>query len=167
MPLQAKVGLCLKRAILLKTIGHNLSNWALQPVGLPFLFGRLLTFMLDSAQFEEKVRKFLTEKYRVSFEAKKIKIKGVVEKNFDLVASDGKHIGDAKFYKSLESGNMPSAKRSTIAEYVWLLEKTNAKHKFLVFGRDEKVPIDWLKRFGSLTNVKFYFFSENRLEELN
>jgi hypothetical protein len=28
--------LCLKRAILLKTIGHNLSNWALQPVGLPF-----------------------------------------------------------------------------------------------------------------------------------
>jgi hypothetical protein len=119
----------------------------------------------ESAKFEKRVRKFFTEKFG-KFESKKnskIKIKGV-KKNFDLVSVDRNYIGDAKFYKNIKT---PAAKWSTIAEYVWLLEKTRARHKFIVFGQDKEVPIRWLKRFGSLTKINFYFFGNNKLKKLN
>lgn len=119
--------------------------------------------MLESAKFEEKVRQFFIKKFNVNFEPKKIKIKRV-QKSFDLVSADGKYIGDVKFYKNIKT---PAAKWSTIAEYVWLLEKTKAEHKFIVFGQDKDVPIRWLKRFGSLTNIQFYFFCNNKLKKLN
>lgn len=124
----------------------------------------------DSEIFEKEVIQYFEKKYKVSFVSENIsriiKIKNV-RKNFDLVSSDGNHIGDAKYYKMLDSGKSPSAKLSTISEYVWLLEKTNAKHKFIVFGRDMRVPLLWLKRFKSLTNIKFYFFENNKLKPLN
>jgi len=50
------------------------------------------------------------------------------------------------------------AKFSTIAEYVWLLEKLQAEKKFLVFGNQIEVPKRWLQKYGSLVNgVDFYF----------
>jgi len=116
----------------------------------------------ESAKFEEHIREFFSKEFNVSFASRKVKIKGV-EKSFDLVSGDGKYIGDAKYYKNIKA---PAAKFSTIAEYVWLLEKTAAKHKFIVFGQDREVPVRWLKRFGCLTNVDFYFFSKNKLEKL-
>jgi len=118
--------------------------------------------MLESAKFEEKVRQLFIKKFNVGFESKKVTIKGV-EKSFDLVSDDGKYIGDVKFYKNIKT---PAAKWSTIAEYVWLLEKTQAEHKFIVFGKDREVPVRWLERFGSLTNIDFYFFKSNKLEKL-
>ena len=119
--------------------------------------------MLESAKFEQEVRLFFINKFNVGFESKKIKIRGT-EKSFDLVSNNGEHIGDVKFYKNIKT---PAAKWSTIAEYVWLLEKTKAKHKFIVFGKDKEVPNRWLKRFGNLTDIHFYFFNNNKLEKLN
>lgn len=83
-------------------------------------------------------------------------------KKFDLVSDDRNFIGNAKFYKSLD---VPAAKWSTIAEYVWLLQFTTAKNKFLVFGRDRDVPKRWLNRYSSLVkDVKFYFFDHKNKE---
>lgn len=119
--------------------------------------------MLESAKFEEKVRQFFIKEFNVGFASQKVNIKGV-EKSFDLVSNNGVYIGDVKYYKNIKT---PAAKWSTIAEYVWLLEKTEAEHKFIVFGQDKEVPMRWLSRFGSLTNIQFYFFCENKLEKLN
>jgi len=64
--------------------------------------------------------------------------------------------------------NIPPAKFSVIAEYVWLLEKTNAATKFLVFGNDRRVPETWLTFYGNLIdNIDFFFLDyDNHLEKL-
>jgi hypothetical protein len=91
-----------------------------------------------------------------------------IPKLFDLVSSDKTIIGDAKYLTMVRGTSIPPAKFATIAEYVWLLEKTGAKKKFLVFGKDKRVPLEWLKRYGSLVNhIDFYFIDENqKLEKL-
>jgi len=49
-----------------------------------------------------------------------------------------------------------------IAEHVWLLEKTNADHKFLVFGNDRRLPEEWLKRYSNLVeDVSLYFLTND------
>jgi len=114
--------------------------------------------------FERELVDFLKQKWNVSLKPKNVKIRGV-EKSFDFVSNDMNYIGDAKFYKSLD---VPAAKWSTIAEYVWLLQFTEAKHKFLIFGRDKDVPQRWLNRYRSLIgDVKFYFFNHEKRELQN
>ncbi|SET02411.1 hypothetical protein SAMN04488587_2005 [Methanococcoides vulcani] len=63
-----------------------------------------------------------------------------VPKIFDMLSSDNEVVGDAKFYTMVRGNALPPAKFSTIAEHVWLLEKTKAKHKFVIFGNDKRVP---------------------------
>jgi hypothetical protein len=60
-------------------------------------------------------------------------------------------------------------KFSVIAEHVWLLEKTSAEKRFLVFGNDKRVPIEWLQRYGPLVHsVEFYFLDvAGHLQRLN
>jgi len=111
--------------------------------------------------FEEELRDFLSHEWKVRLRPMAVKIRET-EKNFDLVSDDMSYIGDAKFYKSLD---VPAAKWSTIAEYVWLLQFTNSKNKFLVFGRSKDVPQRWLNRYRSLVGeVKFYFFDHQARE---
>ena len=115
--------------------------------------------------FEKEVRKKLKKKWGISF--KQDKIEGV-KKKFDLVSIDKKAIGDCKFYKDLK--NAPSGKNATIAEFVWLLQNTNAKRKFLVFGRSKKIPIKWHRKYGNLVkDIDFYFYDMNskKLVKLN
>ena len=51
---------------------------------------------------------------------------------------------------------------SLIAEHVWLLEKTAAPVKFLVFGNDSEVPRLWLARYGKLlSDITFYYLSDD------
>lgn len=67
----------------------------------------------------------------------------------------------------MKGTGIPPAKFATIAEYVWLLEKTNAEHKFLVFGNDRRVPEWWLERYGNLLNgVDFYFLDKDSILHL-
>ena len=92
-----------------------------------------------------------------------------VPKQFDFVSPDRTAVGDAKYYTLVRGTSLPPAKFSVIAEHVWLLEKTDAPHKFLVFGNDQRVPEKWLERYGSLVeDVQFYFLTEQgELERLN
>ena len=91
-----------------------------------------------------------------------------VPKLFDLISADWRIVGDAKFFTMVRGQNRPPAKFATIAEYVWLLEKTGAPVTFLVFGNDRRVPELWLERFGHLApRVAFYFLAgDGTLEEL-
>ncbi len=90
-------------------------------------------------------------------------------KKFDLVSPDGRVVGDAKYYSMVRGVAPPPAKRSVIAEYVWLLEHVTADHKFLVFGNDRRVAEGWLADYGHLlSGVTFFFLDDaGRLEQLN
>jgi len=68
----------------------------------------------------------------------------------------------------MRGDRLPTAEFSTIAERVWLLEKTKARYRFLVFGNDAQVPLQWLERYGDLNgDVEFYYLSgDGRLKRL-
>jgi len=90
-----------------------------------------------------------------------------VPKKFDLVSSDGTIVGDAKYFDMVRGENTPPAKFSIIAEHVWLLEKTGARVRFLVFGNNRLVPAGWLKKYGHLVqSVSFLFLYENGVLEV-
>ncbi|MFQ6135257.1 MAG: hypothetical protein ACE5KU_05525 [Nitrososphaerales archaeon] len=90
-----------------------------------------------------------------------------VPKLFDYVSDDGKITGDAKYFTLVRGRSLPPAKFSAIAEHVWLLEKTGAERKFLVFGNDRRVPTRWLKKFGRLvSNIDFFFIDDRGEIEL-
>lgn len=84
-----------------------------------------------------------------------------VPKIWDMISSDGKIVGDAKYYTLVGGTSLPPAKFATIAEHVWLLEKTSAETKFLVFGNQIEVPQLWLARYGKLLkDVQFFFMND-------
>ena len=113
--------------------------------------------LAPAAAFEATARKAMEERYGTKLDAA---IVAGVPKRFDFVAADCSVVGDAKFYTLVKGTGLPPAKYATIAEYVWLLEKTKAEHGFLVFGNERRVPDGWLKRFGKLTAVQFYFIDD-------
>jgi hypothetical protein len=120
---------------------------------------------LSPSQFEEKARIIMSKHFSQELYPQKIEN---VHKLFDLVSEDRSIVGDAKYLTMVRGTSIPPAKFATIAEYVWLLEKTNAKNKFLVFGKDKRVPEEWLKRYGNLVSgVDFYFIDSNsKLEKI-
>ena len=80
----------------------------------------------------------------------------------------GRIVGDAKYYTRVRGLKLPPAKFATIAEHVWLLEKTGALQTFLVFGHDREVPLLWLARYATLvTGTTFFYLDDHeRLEYL-
>jgi DNA-directed RNA polymerase subunit RPC12/RpoP len=112
------------------------------------------------ALFEKEVREFLKKEWGVELKKAKVKINKLLEKEFDLVSDDCEYVGDAKFFKPLKN---PVAKNSTIAEYVWYLQNTKAKRKFLIFGRDIEIPNNWVKKHKLLLkDVEIYFFNHEK-----
>ncbi len=84
-----------------------------------------------------------------------------VPKEWDMVSPKGDIAGDAKYFTLVHGRRLPPAKFSVISEYVWLLEKTGASTRFLVFGNDRQVPELWLQRYGGLlSGVEFYFLAD-------
>lgn len=113
---------------------------------------------LTAAQFENLSRDVFGQRFGAPLSPRQIP---GVPKLFDLVSPDGKIVGDAKYYTLVEGQRLPPAKFSIIAEHVWLLEKTQARCKFLVFGNDIEVPKRWLARYGHLRRkVDFFFLSD-------
>jgi hypothetical protein len=120
-----------------------------------------------SMKFERLAGKVLSKHFGVPLTRGKIP---EIPKEFDMTSPDGQIVGDAKYLTMVRGKRLPPAKFSVIAEYVWLLEKSPATYKFLVFGNDRRVPEEWLKRYGHLIeNVVFFFLDERtqKLEKLN
>ena len=91
-------------------------------------------------------------------------------KLFDFVSDDLQVVGDAKYFTMVRGKALPPAKFSVVAEHVWLLDKVDAEHKFLVFGNDRRVPEEWLRRYGQLAaSIEFYFLDTagGQIERLN
>jgi hypothetical protein len=113
---------------------------------------------LGPLRFEELARLKFGELFQAIFRVGSVR---GVPKKFDLVDEQKGFAGDAKYLTMVRGSGVPPAKFSVIAEHVWLLEKTRAKKKFLVFGNDERVPQQWLARYGHLVgDVEFYFMTD-------
>lgn len=123
--------------------------------------------VLSPTDFEQRARQVMSQYYEVD-QLSPGQV-GYVPKRFDFVSPDEQIVGDAKYYTRVGGAGLPPAKFSIIAEHVWLLEKTGAREKFLVFGNDRDVPVRWLKRYGALVSgVAFFFLTETQaLEKLN
>jgi WD40 repeat protein len=114
---------------------------------------------LTSRAFEALAREVMSARFGVGLKPGAVP---EVQKQFDMVSSDGAIVGDTKYYSLVRGELPPPAKFSNIAEHVWLLEKTHAKTRFLVFGNDPEVPKLWLSRYGGLLeNLSFYFLTDN------
>lgn len=116
-------------------------------------------------QFEQFARLKMSEFFNTHLSARLVL---PPNKRFDLVSEDESIIGDAKFYTLVRGSRLPPAKFAVIAEHVWLLEKTSAQHKFLVFGNDRRVPQLWLAKYGTMVaDVAFYFLpAQSAIEQL-
>lgn len=113
---------------------------------------------MTGIEFEVVAQRVMTEHFGVPLGPRKV---AGTPKRFDLVSADGSIVGDAKYYTMVRGVSPPPAKRSVIAEYVWLLEHATAAQRFLVFGNDRRVPEGWLKDYGHLVKgVDFYFIDE-------
>lgn len=113
----------------------------------------------DWRLFEDYARRYFSDLWRTDLKARSVDVAGQVPWKFDLVSSDGRIVGDAKWLKNI---SVPSAKWQAIAEYVWLLQKTRADRVFMVFGQDVEVAERYLKRVRPLTApVEFYFLDGN------
>jgi hypothetical protein len=109
-------------------------------------------------KFEELSRKVMSKYFGVQLKERSL---NDFPKKFDMVSDNGDIVGDAKFLTLVHRKRLPPAKFMEIAGHVWLLEKVNAKRRFLVFGNQEEVPQLWLKRYGNLVhNVEFYFIDD-------
>ena len=84
-----------------------------------------------NVEFENFARRVMSEHFGTQL--RKGRVSGI-PKEFDMVSADCKIVGDAKYFTMVRGVFIPPAKFSVIAEHVWLLEKTTATHKFLVFG---------------------------------
>jgi len=122
--------------------------------------------VMSADQFEQVARQVLSQHYHTQLQAQRIP---GCPKIFDFVSADYRIIGDAKYFTLVQGERTPPAKFSIIAEHVWLLEKTSAERKFLVFGNDRRVPEQWLARYGALVEtVQFYFLDhQGELDPLN
>jgi len=116
------------------------------------------TSPMDSRAFEVLARKVMSEFLGVALKPFKKKDR---PKKFDLVSPDYRIVGDAKYFSMVRGRKIPPAKFSNISEHVWLLEKIDADIKFLVFGNDIRVPLEWLKRYGKyIKEVRFYLIDK-------
>jgi hypothetical protein len=92
-----------------------------------------------------------------------------IRKRFALVSSDYQVIGNAKYVASFGGRGASTTLFALISEDVWLLQKSQAVHTFLVFGNNRQVPLLWLRRHGNLASdvAFFYLAEEGELEFLH
>lgn len=81
---------------------------------------------------------------------------------FPLVSADESIAGDIVYFTIPGGRELPGLKAASISQQVWLLEKSKAKTRFLVFGNQKQVPTSWLDMFGRyVDNVDFYFLTND------
>ena len=117
-------------------------------------------------EFEKLTRKAMSQYFGVELAEKNPK---GFPKRFDMVSQNEDIVGDAKFLTLVHRTKTPPAKMMEICGHVWLLEKVDAKIRFLAFGNQRSVPEMWLEKYGSLVqNVEFYFIdAHGTVEKMN
>lgn len=117
--------------------------------------------------FENLARHAIEQELNVKLNSGTVNINGKL-KNFDLLNVENKIIGDVKNYKTTSGGNRPSAKFSTLNEYVWqmqLFEKYDGQKwkKLFVVGEDMEMIQKYIKEFNPwLGDIEFYYFSTTK-----
>jgi len=121
---------------------------------------------MDWKEFEKLARKAMSQYFGVELAEKNPK---GFPKKFDMVSPTEDIVGDAKFLTLVHRTKTPPAKMMEICGHVWLLEKVDAKIRFLAFGNQRSVPEMWLEKYGSLVqNVEFYFIdAHGTVEKIN
>jgi len=121
---------------------------------------------MDWKEFEKMARRAMSQYFGVVLAEKNPK---GFPKRFDMVSPNEDVVGDAKFLTLVHRTKTPPAKMMEICGHVWLLEKVDAKIRFLAFGNQRSVPEIWLKKYGSLVqNIEFYFIdAQGKVEKIN
>ena len=110
-------------------------------------------------EFESLARKAMSQHFGVALTEEN---PSGFPKKFDMLSPDQQIVGDAKFLTLVQGKKLPPAKFMEIAGHVWLLERVPARHRFLIFGNDRRVPEWWLKKYGILVKtVEFYFLDQS------
>lgn len=111
--------------------------------------------------FEDNVRKLLENFYETEFPKNGLVRINDKPKKFDFVDLKNNVVGDSKYYSFTRTGKRPSAKFSTLNEYVWLLQKL-PKHwrKFLVIGKDETLVKKYVNEYSPWLEGVTVFYSD-------
>lgn len=118
---------------------------------------------MDWKEFEDLARRRMGDYLQVALAERRLR---GFPKRFDMVSRDGKIVGDAKFLTLVQGSKLPPAKFMEIAGHVWLLERTPATRRFLVFGNQRRVAEWWLEKYGRFVEaVEFYFLDDDGLPE--
>lgn len=119
--------------------------------------------MLQWRIFEEGVRSLVEDCFKTKFPKDGfVDIQGKIKK-FDYVNLEKNIVGDSKHYSFTQSGKRPSAKFSTLNEYIWLLQKLpTGWRKFMVIGEDESLVRKYVNEFAPWLEKVTIFFSDGR-----
>lgn len=110
-------------------------------------------------QFESLARRIMSDYYKTELREKDVRPR--FPKRFDMVSNEATVVGDAKYLTLVRGKALPAAKFMEIAGHMWLLQHTNAKSKFLVFGNQREVPERWIRKYGGLIeDVRFFFLTD-------
>jgi len=153
------------------SVGWTVKSASLKEEAVSFVFKPEIK-LLESSElhprrsFEDFVREVMSRHFGVKLTPRKLPS---WPKLFDMASSDGTIVGEAIFFStSNKKAEILPRRLAHITEKVWLLEKTVAKTKFLVFGGDVEVPREWLKKYGKFANeVKFFTIANNMAIQLN
>ncbi|MEM0143650.1 MAG: hypothetical protein QXL94_06835 [Candidatus Parvarchaeum sp.] len=116
--------------------------------------------MVEWKKFENIARTAIEAEVHCPLNKGNVNINGK-NKSFDLVNKDKKIVGDIKLYSMTKSGNIPSAKFSTLNEYAWLMQKLNSWRKIFVIGVDEKLIKKYIEYYGKwLGDIEIYHCSK-------
>lgn len=115
--------------------------------------------------FEDNLRKLLEGFYKTRFPKDGlVKINGKAKK-FDFVDLENNIVGDSKYYSFTKTGKRPSAKFSTLNEYVWLLQKLPPNwSKFVVIGKDETLVKKYVNEYLPWLDGVTIFYSDGKSE---
>ena len=121
---------------------------------------------MDWKEFEDIARNAIQKELHCSLKNDKMDINGK-SKSFDLVNKNKRIVGDIKYYSITKSGNIPSAKFSTLNEYAWLMQRLekSTKHKWkkvFVIGTDKSLVEKYIETYGKwLDDIKIYYCSKS------
>ena len=101
---------------------------------------------------EEAAKEWLQSKFEVSFSERDLQVGDKSDgkpamHSFDLVSEDGQTVAEVKSHQLTKSGNIPSGKISDTYKACLMLEKVDARKKFLILT-DSKF-YDLFKRYSN------------------